>query len=72
MPNAIRVIFPYWHADTWVFDDPDVDLHQEPFVSGVPEMIDELVRDIPHADNGFCMIFSDRPFPGFQKSTDLD
>ncbi len=53
MPNQIFVIAPYWHAGTWVFDDPERDLLQEPFVFGIPEMIDELVKDIPNARQGF-------------------
>jgi hypothetical protein len=67
MPNQIFVIAPYWHAGTWVFDDPERDLLQEPFVFGIPEMIDELVKDIPNAREGFRLLFSTQPFPGFQK-----
>jgi hypothetical protein len=66
MPNQIFVIAPYWHAGTWVFDDPERDLHQEPFVFGIPEMIDELVKDIPNAQQGYRLLFSTQPFPGFQ------
>ncbi|MEX1028313.1 MAG: DUF6717 family protein [Candidatus Paceibacterota bacterium] len=69
MTNQIQVIAPYWleNAQTWVFDDPATDLVQEPFVSGVPEMIDDLVQDIPNARNGFRLFFSAEPFPGFQR-----
>ena len=69
MPNQILVIAPYWLAEvgTWVFDDPAVGLTQEPFVSGVPEMIDHLVENIPNARNGFRLLFSASPFPGYQK-----
>ncbi len=69
MANQIMVIAPYWVDDlaAWVFDDPKVGLEQEPFVSGVPEMIDWLVRDIPNARSGFRMVFSAAPFPGYQK-----
>jgi hypothetical protein len=44
MSNHIMVIAPYWleEAGTWVFDDPAAGLHQEPFVSGVPEMRDQF------------------------------
>ena len=67
MPNQILVIKPYWHLGTWVFDDPSTDLVQEPFVSGVPEMINDLVADIPNARQGFRLQFSSAPFPGFQR-----
>jgi hypothetical protein len=64
--NAILVIRPYRYSGTWVFDDPDVGLRSEPFVSGVPEMIDRLVRHIPDATGGFRLLFSASPFPGYQ------
>jgi len=46
MTNALRVIAPYWFEGTWVFDDDTVGLVREPFVEGVPEMIDELVAGV--------------------------
>lgn len=69
MPNEILVIAPYWSeaVSTWVFDDPAVGLVQEPFVSGIPEMIDWLTQDIPDARSGFRLLFSAAPFPGYQK-----
>lgn len=65
--NAIMVIAPYRHSGTWVFDDPRTNLVREPFVAGVPEMIDVLVKDIPEAGDGFRLLFSAQPFPGYQK-----
>ena len=38
--NALLVIQPYRSHGTWVFDDPAVGLVREPFVSGIPQMID--------------------------------
>lgn len=67
MTNVLRVIAPYWYEGTWVFDDPEVGLVREPFVSGVPEMIDDLVRGIPDARAGFRLTFSAGPFPGYQR-----
>ena len=67
MPNQINVIAPYWHAGTWVFDDPARDLDKEPFVEGIPQMIDDLVQNIPNARDGFRLLFSTVPFPGFQR-----
>jgi hypothetical protein len=64
--NAIGVIFPYKHNGIWVFDDASVGLVREPFVSGVPEMIERMVRDIPGAERGFALYFSQQPFPGYQ------
>lgn len=66
MSNSIMVIFPYRYQDMWVFDDELVGLIREPFVSGIPEMLDILVADIPDASKGFKLIFSATPFPGYQ------
>jgi hypothetical protein len=64
MNNAIMVIFPYRKNGVWMFDDDAVGLKQEPFVCGVPEMIDVLVADIKDAEKGFAAYFSGQPFPG--------
>ena len=66
VPNTLITIAPYWYEGTWVFDDPIVDLSREPFVSGTPEMINNLVKDMPDARSGFRMTFSAGPFPGYQ------
>ena len=65
MANQIMAIAPYWldELQTWVFDDDAVGLVQEPFVSGVPEMINDLVAEIPDARNGFRLLFSASAFP---------
>lgn len=70
MANAIVVIFPYRYHDTWVFDDEKVGLLQEPFVGGMPEMIDLFVQEIPDAQQGFKLLFSATPFPGYQAILD--
>jgi hypothetical protein len=36
-------------------------------VLGVPTMIDDLVEDIPNARDGFRLLFSTAPFPGYQR-----
>ena len=64
--NTILIIEPYRSGGTWAFDDPGRGLTREPFVSGVPEMIDALVADVPDAERGFRLLFSSSPFPGFQ------
>ncbi len=65
--NSLMVIAPYRHSGTWVFDDPAAGLVREPFVAGVPEMIDHLTAEIPNAEAGFRLLFSAQPFPGYQK-----
>jgi hypothetical protein len=62
--NALMVIAPYWYKGTWVFDDEAAGLVREPFVLGMPEIIDAAVEDIPKAEKGFRLTFSAQPFPG--------
>ncbi len=71
MANTIMVIKPYRWEGLWVFDDPAVGLEREPFVAGIPEMIDRLVAEIPNAAGGFRLTFSSVAFPGHQLRIDL-
>jgi hypothetical protein len=71
MSNVLTVIEPYWYQDTWVFDDASKGLEQEPFVQGVPQMIDALVSDLPNARAGFLLLFSSQPFAGYQVELSL-
>jgi hypothetical protein len=65
--NAITAIKPYKWQGLWVFDDNRVDLVKEPFVAGADTWIDKAValRGIEGADQGFLLLFSATPFPGF-------
>ena len=53
-----------------MFDDDAVGLKQEPFVYGIPEMIEKFVARMQGADQGFALYFSDRPCPDFQVKLD--
>jgi hypothetical protein len=68
--NSIMVIRPYKYDQTWVFDDEKVGLLREPFVAGADKIIDQLVANIPNAEAGFSLLFSARPFPGYQVKFD--
>ena len=63
--NVISVLFPYKHEGMWVFDDPEAGLRREPFVFGIDDMISRLVSSISEAENGFRLLFSPMPFPGY-------
>ena len=63
--NSLFAIAPYKFNGFWVFDDPSVDLRQEPFVSGADLIMDLLTEQIPDAEKGFKLVFSPQPFPGF-------
>ena len=65
--EGVLTLDPYWHGNTWVFDDPIHGLKEEAFVQGTPEMIDTFVKDIPNARQGFRLSFSQKPFPGYEK-----
>jgi hypothetical protein len=69
--KSVFVIEPYRHEGAWVFDAPEVGLAREPFVSGVTEMIDRLVAEIPDANGGFRLLFATFPFGGSQTTLSL-
>ena len=64
--NQINVIAPYFKDGVWAFDDEAKGLTREPFVAGVPEIIDRLTADISNARSGFRLTFSDDPFPDYE------
>ena len=68
--NALLVIEPYRVGSGWAFDEPRLGLKGEPFVQGIPEMIDKLVTGIPGSDKSVRLIFSQRAFPGSQLQLD--
>lgn len=67
MNNFMRVIAPYRYEGTWVFDDPEKGLVKEPFVFGADEMVEWIAGQTEGSEKGLLILFSDRPFPGFQK-----
>ena len=68
--NALLMIEPYRIGKGWAFDEPRLGLNKEPFVEGIPEMIDKLVEDVPGSERSVRLIFSQRPFPGAQLRLD--
>ena len=60
------VISPYKWNGQWVFDDESKDLNREAFIAGADTIIDAMVQDIPNAKDGFNLLFSAQPFPGYQ------
>lgn len=56
------VLFPYKHQDLWVFDDARVGLVREPFVQGVPEILESLLKrkriPLAEAARGFSLTFA--------------
>ena len=46
-----------------MFNEPNVGLSREPFVSGTDRILDRLTEQIPDAAHGFTLLFSPLPFP---------
>jgi hypothetical protein len=63
--NSLFAIVPYKFKGLWVFDDPDVGLVKEPFISGADRILDVLTQNMPDAYKGFRLLFSSRPFPDY-------
>jgi hypothetical protein len=66
--NTIIAIHPYKTQGLWAFDDEKVGLFREPFVAGADVIIDRMVAGIDNAEQGFTLLFSASPFPGYQVS----
>jgi len=64
--NAMLIIEPYRTGTTWAFDEPLLHLKREPFVEGIPEIIDKLAGGIPGSDKRVRLLFSQHSFPGAQ------
>jgi hypothetical protein len=60
---GVMVLFPYKLNGDWVFDDARVGLYQDPFIAGMPAIIDRIVADakIKNPDDGFKLVLSTSP-----------
>jgi len=64
MSNAMMSIKIYRHCDTWAFTDLSRGLKDEPFVCGVPEIIDYFIKKFSDpTKETHRIIFSARNFP---------
>jgi hypothetical protein len=65
MANALLTLEIYRHAGTWCFTDNERDLLHEPFVLGIPEMINTIIKDkYSFVENStYRVTFSSNPFP---------
>ena len=64
--NAMNIIQPRKEMGTWVFDDKARGLSSEPFVMGIPEMIDDMVMNLGLNGKEIRFLFSKNGFPGYQ------
>jgi hypothetical protein len=70
--NAIFQIFPYRSGKTWAFDDPGRGLVGEPFVAGIPEIIEGVCEILDLHSDRLCFTFSAQKFPGSQVELHLE
>ena len=61
--NALMQILAYRHNGGRSFDDASVGLVAEPFVAGIPEMIDILAAQVGATDR-IILTFAPTEFPG--------
>ena len=61
--NSLMQILAYRTIGGWSFDDDAFGLVAEPFVAGIPEMIDILAERVGVTDR-IILTFSCAPFPG--------
>lgn len=61
--NALGQILAYRTAGGWSFDDASVYLVAEPFVAGIPAMIDALAEQVGATDR-IVLTFAPTDFPG--------
>ncbi len=66
MLNELHTVKPYKNEGVWVFDDDSKGLRKEPIINKQDVMLDKLVIGINDAEQGFCLLFSDTVFCGYQ------
>jgi hypothetical protein len=62
--NTINSISPYKSGGGWVFDDKSRGLYGEAFVSGIPNIITNMLSMENIIADNFTVIFSQIKFPG--------
>lgn len=65
MANSMMVIEIYRHAGTWCFTDENRGLLHEPFVLGIPEMLDSIIKNTNQTSEKarYRVTFSAQEFP---------
>jgi hypothetical protein len=63
MTDKLIVIKPYWQEGSWVLDKKS---EKVVLPEGIAALIDDLVKDIANAREGFRLVLSPAPFQGYQ------
>ena len=65
--NSLQYLILYRVGKTgWAFDDDNRGISAEPFVCGIPEIINDLVRREKITGREIRILYSGREFPGHQ------
>jgi hypothetical protein len=62
----IKTLHLYNRRGTWLFDDAEKQIVEEPFVEGSSEIITEIQKRTGYSGDGISLTFSDLPFPTCQ------
>lgn len=57
----------YNRNGTWLFDDAEKGVFEEPFVEGSSEIISEIQNQLGYSGDSLSITFSDNPYDGYQK-----
>ena len=64
MPNALFALSAYFKDGLWMFDDPLLDIYEEPFVAGADMMFDVMSGRINNPKIHQCsIVFAATPIP---------
>jgi hypothetical protein len=66
MNNSMLALQLYRDAGTWCFTDESRNLTNEPFVLGIPAIIDKVIQDNEIDPHNPTVIFSENEFPQCQ------
>lgn len=61
-----KTLFLYKRNDTWLFDDPEKAVFNEPFVEGSSEIISKFQNESGESGSSISLTFSNAPFEGHQ------
>lgn len=65
MANVMFKIFPYRQGDGWAFDDERRGLLAEPFVLGIPVLIEKMLELLKIESDELVFTFSENVFPRY-------
>jgi hypothetical protein len=59
--NEINILHPYQMDGAWIFDDPEIDIHGQPIICGIPGVINKVMKGATR----FTVHISQAPFQNY-------